>query len=307
MALYDELSMIDVVGPTIGKYNIRYTRDGRPAIVLEAGYKESPWISHRVHLDRSCGLWHIYFSLYGIIPRGCRSCWKVVMGIKTLKELFRIKELQQDSPYNCKCGLETRPMTGGLGGYRAFWYGRIKQGLAGGREMYKYLRKQFPGVKLILKRGCTEFEAVHHPSDTWDELADKGNWDMREELANTLFMVQKPNTGGTPNIIQPSIVKRWIEWAYEHHKTTGDDSCFDYLEGRPFPGYMTYESSIHNEKDFIGSTFEPIEAEGYADYEQNYTTERSKDSANEVEDRSVSGEIVQFEDLEKEKSRSDGS
>ena len=298
MALYDELAEIDIVTPILRDHKIRYTKEGDPVIALESVYVDSPWIHHRVYGGRQCSLWHIYFNKYGIVPLGCRSCWKVVMAIKTLDQLMHIKEVQKTSKYNCKCGLETRPVTGGLGEYRAFWYAPLNAGLAGGREMFKDLQKQFPGVKIILKRGCTEFESRYYPSGSWDVLAEEQHWNLKEELLNTLFAVQETRDKGTPSVIEPSVIRKWIEWAYEHHKATGDQSCFKYMEEAPIKPPMTYHSSQHEAKYYLPSTMSPKEIEGQISYAKNNSTERSQESEAKNEDGGFSPKIVQFKDLE---------
>ena len=289
MALYDDLNGIDLISPLGNQYKVRYTKEGRPVVLLESVYVPTPWINHRIVSDRRCAVWTVYFNLYGIIPQGCRQCWKVVMRVETLAEAMELEVKQREEKYNCKVGLETRPITGGLGGYRAFWYGPLDGGLAGGREMFKDLSYRFPDKDLILKRGCTEFEARYHPSDEWDRMAQDFGWDRKETLINSLFLSQKLSDGSTKAVFRPSIFKRWIEWGYEHHKTTGDHSCFDYLSGPPMPDYMTYHSSTHKDADYDAKLYPiPNETDGYI--QEALVPERS--GVDEDEDRSSGSENV---------------
>jgi len=299
MALYDKLTSIDIITPIQNDYKIRYTKDCEPVVLLESVYVATPWLHHRKVADRQCAVWHIYFKKYGIIPQGCRQCWKVVMKIKTLQGLFDVNEKQAMSDYNCKCGLETRPMTGGIGGYRAFWYAPMDKGLAGGRKMFRKVQMDFPGVKLILKRGCTEFENVYHPSDKWDEKAQELAWDMKEELINALFLTQRTRPGGTPKVLQPSIIRKWIEWAYEHHEATGDDSWSDYLEGPPMPNPKTYNSSGHKDKDYEQRTeyLYPNEIDSWITVQERSNTEGP--GLGEIPRGGIGADILLFDEVQK--------
>jgi len=297
MALYDDLIAVDIITPIQDAYKVRYTTELEPVVYLEAVYIPSPWIHYKLRSDRQCAVWFgIYFKKYGFIPKACRQCWKVVMSIPTLTELFEINQSQEGGTYNSKCGLETRGITGGLGGYRAFWYAPINGGLKAGRKMFKHLQKKYPGVKLMLKRGCTEFEASYHPSDQWDKLAEENSWDMRERLVNTLFITQKTQDDGTPKVLHPSIIRKWIEWAYEHHKSTGDDSWRNYLEGPPMPDYQTYHSSNHKDEDYEPADyFYPRETLGHI---QEYHTSEGP-SMVEDEVGGLGAEKILIQDFQK--------
>jgi len=264
---YEEWKMLDILSPIIGKLQINITPEGQPKIYLRwEGAANSPWICNIKATDRTCALWsNNYFKYYGLIPRGCRSCWKVVMEVPTVKQLMNIEKYQTECEYGSKCGIETRPETGKLGKYGAYWYAPLAEGLAGGRKMHKWLQKKFPGVKLVLKRGCTEMEAKWNPSDKWDEYAEKLRWDFYEELLNTLFVLEEVPFGITPSMFKPVIRARWVEWAFEH----GDATYLDFVDAPFKREYLSYQSSIHNEKDFIGSVFEPVRVKGNVNYGTN--------------------------------------
>jgi len=264
MGAYEQWKMLDIVSPILGKVPITFDSKGQPKVYLKwEGAPTSPWINNLRATDRSCPLWmKNYFDFYGFIPRGCRSCWKVVMEISTVRQLMKIEQDQLECEYDCKCGIESRPQTGKLGMFGAYWYAPLAEGLAGGRKMFRWLNKKYPGVKLLLKRGCTEMEMRWKPSDRWDEFAEKGQWDMYEELLNTLFVLEEVPFGQTPSMFKPVIRARWVEWAFEH----GDRTYLDFVD-KPFKeDYLTYQSSIHNEKDYIGSTFEPVKVKGNVNY-----------------------------------------
>ena len=146
--------------------------------------------------------------------------------------------------------------------------------------MFKFLQKDFPGVKLILKRGCTEMEQRYSPSDEWEELSERGQWDFYEELLNTLFVLEDVPFGVTHEMFHPRIKSKWIEWAFEH----GDETYLEYVD-KPFKEkYLTYQSSIHNEKDFVGSNFEPIKLKGIGDYGDDHNRSGERSVGTETQD-----------------------
>ncbi len=281
VAFYDELNKIDVITPIVGKIAINITDEGRPVVFIGRSLDPNvPWINQRPKQERDCDLWmYYYFKYYGIIPKACRSCWKVMMKIKSLRQLMEIKDLQEEmgSTVDCKCGLEQRPYSGAIGEYRAFWYGALDEGLEGGRKLFKAVQKNLPGVKLILKRGCTEFENRYHPSGSWDKLAKERNWDFVEELLNALFVIESSRLTSTPKILEPYILKSWIDWAFEH----GDETYLDYVESPPLKPLQTYQSSKEQNEFYKGSKYEPIKMKGlFSDGTDN--SRRDKESETKI-------------------------
>ena len=166
MNLYENLSMADILTPIQGKFKIDFDKDGNPKIYLKPVLEmSSPWLSTTKSPDRACDLWRTYFFNYSVIPQGCRNCFKIVMNIPTLKELFKVLDYQRAHDDNAKCGIEKRTYTGKLGSYGAYWYAPMKEGLEGARKLWKRLNNDFPSYGLILKKGCTEFENAFPPSD----------------------------------------------------------------------------------------------------------------------------------------------
>jgi hypothetical protein len=259
MSLYDELVYLDILGPIEGKFKIEFDALGNPRIYLNPVLDlNSPWISTMPSIDRACDLWKIYFNNYRIIPQGCRNCFKVTMSIPSLKELFKVLEYQRKHKDNCKCGIERRAFVGKLGIYGAYWYAPMQEGLEGARKLWKRLSADFPTFEMILKRGCTEFEMAYNPSDTWNDLADKAMWDMKEDLLDSLF-VSNPMTlqveANTPKMLENHIMRRWIEWAYEHN----DKTYMEYTSGSFKPEILRYEKSNHFNNDFTCSNYESVQ------------------------------------------------
>jgi hypothetical protein len=259
MSLYENLSNVDILAPIQGKFKVDFDKDGNPKIYLRPMLElNSPWISTIKNPDRACDLWRTYFFNYSLIPQGCRNCFKVVMVVPTLKELFKVLEYQRKHEDNSKCGLEKRVYTGKLGLYGAYWYTPMSEGLEGARKLWKRLSNDFPSNEVILKKGCTEFENAFPPSDMWNDFAEKLQWDLKEALLDTLFepdpMVLKIEMN-TPKMLEVHIMRSWIEWAFEHN----DKTYLNYVD-KPFKQeLMTYHKSIHNNKDYTCSNYERVQ------------------------------------------------
>jgi len=259
MSLYDELSFIDLLGPIQGKFKVEFNEDGNPKVYLKPVLTtSSAWLSTMKKPDRACDLWQIYFYSYGIIPQGCRSCFKVVMSIPTLENLFEVFKYQRAREDNCKCGIEKRAYTGKLGGYTAYWYAPMIQGLAGARILWHKISHDFPDFEVILKRGCTEYEVMYNPSDSWDQLAKERQWDFKEGLLDTLFEPD-PTTlrieMSTPKMIEVFTQKQWIEWAFEHN----DSTYLKYTSGPFKREILNYQNSEHSSSDYICNNYDLIQ------------------------------------------------
>ena len=98
MGLYEETFALDIVTPIMGKLPITFTQNGEPKVhVRWEGAPNSPWINNLRGTDRCCPLWNNnYFEYYKFIPRGCRSCWKVVMVVPNVRQLLRLEEWQRN-------------------------------------------------------------------------------------------------------------------------------------------------------------------------------------------------------------------
>lgn len=252
MSIYGDLCFVDILEPIRGKYKIDFTPEGEPKVELKPVLGiDSPWISTMPKIDRMCTLWMAYFYNYNIISRTCRRCFKVAMEVNTLDELFRVLDYQRDNKDNCKCGVEKRAFTGRLGKYSAFWYAPIDDGLDGAKKLYKRISKEFSTMKCILKRGCTEFEMTYYPSNTWDTLAERNAWDAKENLLDQLFVLDPVTIQvemNTPKMLEVHIIKKWIEWAFEHN----DMTYLNYTD-RPFKQELMDYTKGGNDAS-IGST-----------------------------------------------------
>ena len=258
MALYEELARVDVISPVInllksGKFAMDWDGKIKPE---ERVPFDRYWITNVFCPDRKCHLWApIYFNKYRIIPKGCRSCWKVVLNPKTLRELFDVMNIQNNMKIPAKTGLELRPYTGNVGGYGAYWYAPLADGLEGGRKMFKKLSEKFDRKDLILKRGCTEMELKYYPSSIWDDFRE--GWDLKEALLDATYECVKERPTKEPGAYITYTMMQWIEWAFEH----GDQTYRDYTDQDFKLAYELYHHGGHHTNKFkiedFRSQYEP--------------------------------------------------
>lgn len=233
MNLYGELAMLDVLQPIKNKYKIEFDEEGKPKVFLKASLDcDTPWISNcREDEARKCNLWGAYFNNYGIISQGCFKCYKIVMSISTLRDLFQVLTYQKGQEITCKCGIERRRYVGKVGKYGAYWYTPLGGGIEKGREIYNQIKKDFPNFPLILKRGCTEFEMMYNPSSKWEQFGEERGWADTEQILDSIFVADPMSLKvemNTPELLEMTVVRRWVEYAFEH----GDETYLDFTDGQ---------------------------------------------------------------------------
>ena len=134
-----------------------------------------------------------------------------------------------------KCGVETRESVPGLyGGY--FYMDTMEEG----KELLQLVRKQCGQrvghkVPVSLKKGCTEMEIKHGPSDKWDAIteAEKEFEEALDEIFDPPFSQYTQ-----PEWLQNDIVLSWFDSAWEN----GDMSVMSFTGNQPIiPPAVTYE------------------------------------------------------------------
>lgn len=161
------------------------------------------------------------------VPSHCHHCWKIVASPENVQQLFHIDELQEQMGYESKCGGELRGTTARCWG--AYWYARS---LHEGRDCYREVRSRMDDdpilrpVKLILKRGCTEYEVdkVQGGTDKWFITPDQ---EHLEKLFYDLVLFDEPYDQQPEVIID--IKQQWIE----HAAAMGDPTADIYNDGKP--------------------------------------------------------------------------
>jgi hypothetical protein len=172
----EDLQQIDIVNVAIrdAGQGIAEAKEGKIRYKFDQLMLDSPWIFGRECGERECKRWHkIYFEKFGILPRGCMHCWKIVVRPKNLDELFELEKLQQKMKdwIPCKCGVDLRQTETYKGIHLGFFYCPLGD-LPKAKELYKEVRNKVRGAlaldtPVILKRGCTEMENHFGPSHLW--------------------------------------------------------------------------------------------------------------------------------------------
>lgn len=177
-----------------------------------------------------CGTWHdLLFDIalgQKYIPSPCFNCYKVVIAIPTVAELFGLYNILKRLNIPSKCGLDgNRVNTNRL--YAGYVY---NVGLEEGRERKELIRKEVDErigthIQVILKRGCTEYEQIYGPSDKW--------WVVPEQLETEKIVFENFRWGikDVPqDIAQVSeTMSEWIKRAYQW----GDQSYLKLTGGKP--------------------------------------------------------------------------
>ncbi len=207
----------------------------------------SSWLDvHKTqHLD--CVLSNFLFKhayAESAVPFGCKECYKVIVTLKTLKQLMALKSLQEEIECTSKCGIEVdRATTQSL--YSGFFY---CIGLDKAREIYKIVRAAITShpslgceIPVHIKRGCTHFEISCGPSDQYEfkpELPE-----LEDHLKNRFKRPEK--TRGNKTQEKLSTFALWIQTAYR----IGDDTYLEFTGGkRLYPKLVTYDPDPTNKE-----------------------------------------------------------
>ena len=196
-------------------------------------HPDTTWIHHGRPVDRDCSRWHkIYFAKFGILPRECLGCWKIVARPKNLKQLFELSELQEGMKLEGKVGVDFRDYSCYKGLYLGFWYCPIDD-LEGARKLCREVKRKVRGalsldVPVILKRGCTEFEDKFGPSNNWVQSPLHR---LKEDLLNSVIVVNDLMEGTQPGWIQTHVKRFWIEYA---HRMGKDSTVKDFVRYYPY-------------------------------------------------------------------------
>ena len=238
--LYQWLMERDVIGklkPILEKYGYVIRIDGKWTKGHVIGWN-TPWIHQHQDHASECELWHkLFFNVFNKVPTYCQNCWKVVVFIPTLKNLFDLYELQKELEHPCKCGVEYRfTDERRYGGYFYNW------GQEEGQKCYQKIRKAVdkkisPDIKVILKCACSEFEIACGPPDEWK--ADEEQLRIEKMLKEWVVL---PNE----RFHQFSYIKIYTMLRWIHHAVhIGDLTYKEFTDGNPLVKQMkTYHEEV---------------------------------------------------------------
>ena len=204
---------------------VRFNKDGK----FEERHrlnKENPWIFNEQlnkgeHKEDNCPQYQNYFSgptaPLGFIHSHCHSCWKVVVRPKTVVELMQLCDLQTKIKHPAKCGIEVRSFVPAL--YGGYFYNRSKEaGIACLKMVKREVRKKInPNMKVMLKRGCTEFEMRFGASDKW--VVQTGQIKF-EKGFDEVYAKDSVKDTTMPTYLKSHIKTKWLKWAANHQDMT---------------------------------------------------------------------------------------
>jgi len=229
---YLELTRFDLIGKCMPLFQAGWYMDASDNRIKAMPGQDlnAPWVQVRQNPAKPCLFFHqVQAGCLGYIPTPCLNCYKVVARPRTVVDLFKVLEVQENRllEYFCKCGVETRPTV--KYPYGAYWYfNSAADGLINHRIVKVELHRDVdPDMEVVLKRGCTEFEQRFGPSDKWQPCPDEAIW---QTLIDQYFDV------GNWTFLQPAAVKlfvkrRWIEMAAYQVK---DPTYLALTGGAPF-------------------------------------------------------------------------
>jgi len=144
-----------------------------------------------------------------MIPSYCRfNCWKTVVKPRNIKELFDCYDIFVKMNLPSKIGADVRKYT--FGPWAGFVYAET---IEVGREYYKKVRAEIPkAISVILKRGCTEMEAIQ-PSNLWDKDPGDLYKDRERELLDMFEFQEFSYRQAT--WLKNEIMESWIQRAIE--------------------------------------------------------------------------------------------
>jgi hypothetical protein len=226
-----------------GIWKIRADGKMSPEPASHAVAYQTPWVHQHHGGPDQCGIWHnLFFERYKLTPTYCMNCWKVVVFIPTVKELFDLYEVQRELEHPCKCGIELRLTDERrYGGYFYNW------GKEAGLECYKKVRKAVDegigkNIKVILKCSCSEYEILNGPPNDW-VVSDKqkeleGHWN--KWIATTNIKADQPI------YLVANVMLKWLH----HAAHIGDLTYKHFTGGESLVKTMkTYHHEAEGEKE----------------------------------------------------------
>ncbi|MDO9414094.1 MAG: hypothetical protein Q7T81_16105 [Pseudolabrys sp.] len=175
---------------------------------------------------------HVYAE--AAVPQGCAPCYKIKALPRSLRELVAMYEVAKNIPCLSKWGIDLgNPHSQDI--YAGYVY---VTGLEGARALYPVLRKAMTGhpkigadVPLLIKRGCSNYEAKLGPSDQYTFAPE-----LRaiEAALKARFKDREPEDESVATMLYG----KWVPLAFQ----IGDDTYLDFTNGRRlYPKSVSYD------------------------------------------------------------------
>ncbi len=250
----DRILSIEVGGKTVGENLEAAITAGhvvrRPDGKLEfGGAVNKTFIANKGGFEPDCFFLNnfMFTHIYGekAVPIGCRDCYKVKVSPATLRQLMAVKDIAQNYPCRAKSGCEVdRPENQSL--YATYFY---LLGLDKARAVYRKVRGEIdahpklgPSVKVVIKRGCTNYEQACGPSDryTFDPRLTRIEGYFRSRFVRKKPEWVRRRYRDAMNLLE------MVRKAYR----IGDDTYKDFTGGKDlYPPAVTYDP---NEPSAVG-------------------------------------------------------
>lgn len=173
------------------------------------------------------------------VPFGCRACFKVKVAPRDFRGLIALRGILEQAPYHSKCGIDffNKYSQDAYAGYLYL------ESLESARAAWRDMRDRVdahpalgPGVRLTIKRGCSNYEDACGPSDRWQ--FDEGLAAIETDLAARFY----PVPAVAPDYRRQRAIKmvEWLQIAFN----LGDETYRDFTGGRPLhPATVSYAPS----------------------------------------------------------------
>jgi hypothetical protein len=240
----------DRLSDMISKGALSPGHKGKLKINLKA-HTLTPWWTPMVESNRDCTKLHeVFFEFFSIIPRKCRECWKTVVLTdkdperQYVSDLFKLRDILRSTGFPCKCGVDIRQTTPNR--YSGFVYGdSLAQARVYHSTLTELVKGKFKNPKLIVKRGCTEFEEVFRDSSKWDEHTDEFNA-IEDYLDYIIETHDVPAMLGYLMANQAETFKFWIDYAHG----IGDSTWKEALKSQGYepPEVLFFKPKTYHEE-----------------------------------------------------------
>ena len=250
-ALKDDPALsLKVGGHSVGENLQKAVDEGRIVAnddgTLELAKRDPPaedyYIGHAGEFKKPCRFLNAFLfqNAYAqsAVPFGCRHCYKVKIVPGNLRQLMAVKEIIETTPYTAKSGVEAEAQRN-QHIYGSYIY---NLGLDRARAAYKDLRDRInahallgPNVKMLIKRGCTNYEHSCGPSDRY-------TFDSRLEAVEAYLANRFRNASSRQSALSNAVADRirlirMIGAAFR----LGDDTYKDFTGGKAlFRPVVTY-------------------------------------------------------------------
>ncbi len=243
----DEILSMRIGGKTIGENLEAAIASGR-VVRREDGRLSLPQtppelkLSNNKPFGRDCSFLNSFMfkQIYGgaCVPVGCAACYKVKVETRTMREMMAVEKIAEQFECRAKTAPEVdRPGNQSL--YSSYFY---LTGLDQARATYKEVRAKVDAdpvlgssVKVVIKRGCTNYEHACGPSNryTFDPRLKDVEAHFHER-----YVRREPVSGPARKYRDAITLLEIARVAYR----IGDNTYKDFTGGKEiFPATVTYD------------------------------------------------------------------